>query len=308
MRVARSNWNRGAIYLGILPAVLIYLVLTLGPSIATFILSFTDISGIKGVPWKFIKLDNYKEFFFQSNTRDSYSLIIRTFVFTFFVTICQNTAALFVALLLNSKLKGISFYRAVVFMPVVLGVLVSATTWNLFFTLDGPATKLLSLFGLSSNFFGDLKLAFPLVIFCQCWMYMGYSMVIFLSGLQSIPIDLYEASKIDGASQSQQFIYITLPLLWPTVTVNILLAVIGSLSAYQVILLTTGGGFDTSNLAMRVFRTAFNIGQDTTGIAGASSSTMRQGYAAAQSMVLFAIILIVTLFTQYFMNRKEKEI
>ena len=137
---------------------------------------------------------------------------------------------------------------------------------------------------------------------------MGYSMVIFLAGLQGIPSELYEASKIDGASPSQQFIYVTLPLLWPTVTVNVLLAVIGSLSVYQMILLTTGGGFDTSNLAMRVFRTAFNIGQDITGVAGASSSTMRQGYAAAQSMVLFGIILIVTLVTQYLMNKKEKEI
>ena len=89
MRIARSNWNRRIVYLGVLPAVLIYLVFSLGPSIATFILSFTDISGIKGVAWRFIGLDNYREFFFQSNARDSYSLVTRTFIFTFFVTICQ---------------------------------------------------------------------------------------------------------------------------------------------------------------------------------------------------------------------------
>ena len=137
---------------------------------------------------------------------------------------------------------------------------------------------------------------------------MGYSMVIFLAGLQSIPGDLYEAARIDGASPFQLFIYVTMPLLWATISVNVLLAIIGSLSPYQMIMMTTGGDFDTSNLAMRVFRTAFNIGSDRTGVSGAGSNTMRQGYAAAQSMILFSLIFVVTIITQFFLNRKEKNL
>lgn len=304
MQQARITFKKKSIYLGILPAILLYIILGVGPSLATFFFSFTDISGLKGAPWHFIGLANYKEYFFHQNYRDYFDVIKRTLIYAFSTTIIQNVVALFVAVLLNSKfVKGRNLFRAIIFMPVVLGVMVTSLSWTLFFnSTDGPAAKFLSFFGKSSSFFGDQKYAFILCIFCQIWMYMGYSMVIFLAGLQTIPQDLYEAGTIDGTTTWQAFKNITFPLLWPSITVNVLMSIIGSLSSFQIILLTTGGNFNTTTLAMTVYAQAFGLGKI------ASVAGLRQGYASAISMILFVIILVFVLFFQYVMKKREVEI
>lgn len=300
----RTTFKKRSIYLGILPAILLYLIMGVGPSLATFVFSFTDISGLKGASWKFVGLANYKEYFFHQNYRDYMDVIKRTLVYAGVTTIVQNAIALFVAILLNNKfIKGRNLYRAIIFMPVVLGVMVTSLSWSLFFnSTDGPAAYFLSLLGKSSNFFGDQKYAFMLCIFCQIWMYMGWSMVIFLAGLQTIPADLYEAGDIDGTTPWQAFKSITFPLLWPSVTVNVLMSIIGALSSFQIILLTTGGNFNTSTLAMVVYAQAFGLGKN------ASILGLREGYASAVSMILFVIVLVFVLFFQYVMKKREVEI
>ena len=305
MQINKTSWNRRNILIGMVPAILLYLVLGIYPSLMTAVYSFTDISGLPKTPWHFIGLDNYREFFLLQNYRDTYDALVRTLVFAVSVTLIQNVFALLVAVLLNEKtVKGRNLFRAVIFLPSVLGVTIVCYAWSLFFTMDGPATVILSWFGGFNAFLGDKVLAFPLVIFIQIWMSMGYAMVIYLAGLQAIPTELHEASRIDGADNGQIFRHITLPLLWPTVSINALLSVIGSLSVVQTILLTTGGGNDTSTLAMRIFSTAFGIG---TTVGGSGQGTLRQGYAAAQSMVLFCIILTFTLTIQAVLNRRDKE-
>jgi ABC-type sugar transport system permease subunit len=305
MVTSKTSWKKGAIIGGILPATFLFLFMGLGPSVATFLLSFTDISGLPNIPFKFVGLANYKEFFFLQNYRDTLDALKRTILFALLVTFLQNGAGLLVAIALNNRLiRGRNFFRAVIFLPVVLGVMVTALCWNLFFGIDGPASIILKLLGSSSAFFADRSIAFYLVIFCQCWMAMGTSMVIFLAGLQGIPKELYEAGDIDGANSWQTFSYITLPLLWSTISVNVLLAIIGSLSTFQMILFTTGGDFDTSTLAMRIFNSAFGVGRNV----GGSTGVLRQGYAAAQSMVLFVFVLAATLLSQHFMSRKERDI
>ncbi len=304
MQITNTSWNKRYILIGMIPAVFLYIVLGIYPSLMTAVYSLTDISGLPHTTWKFIGLENYKEFFLLQNYRDTYDALIRTIVFAVSVTVIQNVFALFVAILLNEKaLKGRNLYRAVIFLPSVLGVTIVCYSWSLFFTMDGPASIVLSWFGGFSAFLGDKVLAFPLVIFIQIWMSMGYAMVIYLAGLQAIPIELNEAAHIDGANGRQTFMNITLPLLWPTVSINALLSVIGSLSVVQTILLSTGGGNNTSTLAMRIFSTAFGIGS---AVGGSGSGTMRQGYAAAQSMVLFAIILLFTLVVQNVLSRRDK--
>jgi raffinose/stachyose/melibiose transport system permease protein len=297
-------FKKRSIYIGILPAILLYLVLGVGPSLASFVFSFTDMSGLQGAPWHFIGLDNYKEYFFHQNYRDYISVIERTLIYAVATTVIQNAIALFVAILLNNKfVKGRNLFRAIIFMPVVLGVMVTSLSWSLFFnSTDGPAAKFLSFFGTSCNFFGDQKYAFMLCVFCQIWMYMGWSMIIFLAGLQTIPQELYEAGSIDGTTGWSAFKNITFPLLWSSTTVNILMSIIGALGSFQIILLTTGGNFDTTTLAMTAYQQAFGIGK-VAGVAG-----LREGYASAISMILFAIILVFVLFTQYIMKKKEEKI
>lgn len=302
-QLVKTSFPKWALILGILPAVFLQVTLGIIPSLATFILSFTDISGVAGVPWKFIGLANYKEFFLQQSSRDLIQVLKNTIIFCVGVTVIQNAVALMIALALNSKLiKGRSFFRSVIFLPVVLGVLVTSLVWLCVLNpMDGPVSKLYSLLNLKSGFFTSTSSALTWVIFTQIWMAMGYSMVINLAGLQSIPNELYEAGEIDGTTGFQKFRYITFPLLWPTINVNILLAVIGSLQSFQVILFTTGGrNMHTQTLAARVVFYAFNIN------AGSGAAAMRQGYGATWAMVLFVFILIATLIYQRAMKRRDE--
>lgn len=125
----------------------------------------------------------------------------------------------------------------------------------------------------------SFEYAFPAVIAAQIWMHMGYSSSSSWAGLQNIPGEIYEAAYIDGAGEWQVFWRVTLPMIWSTVTVNTLLAIIGSLQSFELIMTITGGQFNTSTLGMMVFATAFGGRGATAG--GGSISGLRQGYAAA---------------------------
>ncbi len=305
MQTNKTSFNKWALIIGMTPAILFYLVMGLGPSLATFILSFTDISGVPGVPWKFIGIANYREFFVQQSQRDLLQVVQNTIKFCVLVTVLQNAIALPIALALNSKLiKGRNFYRAVIFLPVVLGVLVTSLTWLAVLNpMDGPVSKLIGLVGLTSGFFTSTKIALSLVIFCQIWMAMGYSMVINLAGLQSIPNELYEAGHIDGATDWKVFRHITFPMLWPTINANLLLAVIGSLQSFQIILFTTGGkNMATQTMAARVIFWGFNLN------AGSGANAIRQGFGATWAMVLFVFILTATLIYQRTVGRRSLEV
>lgn len=302
-QIAKASFPKWALLVGILPALFLQVTMGLIPSVTTFILSFTDITGVAGVPWKFIGLDNYKEFFVQQSTRDLLAVLKNTLVFCIGVTVIQNVIALFIALALNSKLiKGRGFYRSVIFLPVVLGVLVTSYVWmNTLNPMEGPIAKLIGLFGLTSGFFTASGSALTWCIFTQVWMAMGYSMVINLAGLQSIPTELYEAGEIDGTTGAQKFKYITFPLLWPTINVNIMLAIIGSLQSFQVIFFTTGGrNMSTQTFAARVMFFAFNLNS------GSGAGPMRQGYGATWAMVLFVFILAATLIYQRAIKRRDE--
>jgi raffinose/stachyose/melibiose transport system permease protein len=121
---------------------------------------------------------------------------------------------------------------------------------------------------------------------------MGYSMLIFLAGLQAIPKDLYEAGHIDGASAWQTFRNITFPLIAPSFTVNILLSLIGALGTFDTIYVLTNGRFHTNTLAVDVFNQAF-------------AGTLNLGYASAMSMIQFVFIFIVVVISQYYLRRRE---
>lgn len=299
-----------AVALCMLPGVLHYLIFRLLPSITTAVLSFTDISGIPGAAWSWIGWDNYREFFVLQNARDLRNALGRTAIYALTVTLVQNAIALVMAVLLNKRfLRGRNLYRAVYFMPEILGVTVVATIWKLLFsTPTGPVFLFMrDVLGIRNPpaILSSFEYAFPAVIAAQIWMHMGYSLVIFLAGLQNIPGEIYEAAYIDGAGEWQVFWRVTLPMIWSTVTVNTLLAIIGSLQSFELIMTITGGQFNTSTLGMMVFATAFGGRGATAG--GGSISGLRQGYAAAQSMVLFAAVLVVTAISQIIMTRLERD-
>lgn len=287
----RLSFNMGLIVL---------VVFALIPAVGVLIVSFTDLRQSTFLPVNWIGLENYLDYFGKGHRADNLNALRNTLVFASVSTIFQIFIALGIAMLLNMKIKGRNFYRAVVFMPTVLGVTVTGLVWSLMFnTSGGPASSILSWFGKDSAFFGDQNIALYLVILVQVWMVCGVSVIIFLSGLQAIPDELYEVANIDGASPWQRFRFVTTPMLAPSITANVLLGIVNALQSYQLIYVLTGAEKKgTQVLSLQVYLQAFG---------GKSGTTLSQsqGYAAAISMVQFVLVGVITLTTLWYLRKRE---
>jgi raffinose/stachyose/melibiose transport system permease protein len=300
-----KGWARWLPFLLLLPGMLFYIVIALGPSIATSIFSLTDATGVPNIPVNWIGLENYDEFLLRGlASRDNLATLWRTLIFCFFVTTIQFTLGLLVALLLNQGLKGTRFFRTLYFMPVILGVVIQGLIWSLWlYPLGGPVATVFEYFGIQSEFLGGPPPeSFTWVMVVQIWANMGITMVIFLAGLQTVPEELYEVAKIDGANDWQIFRNVTWPLITPVVNTNLILNVIGSLQAWQLFLVLIGYKPGTQVLSYLVYAEGFAA------TSGGSGASFRQGYAAAASMVLFVIVLILGLTTQFLVQRREQRL
>ena len=295
MKIMRDNylfgsegrWQRLIPIFLLLPGVLLYFLIALGPSTATSVYSFTDASGLRGAPVNWIGFDNYDEFLFQGlASRDNIAATVRTLVFCVAVTFIQFTLGLILALLLNQDLRGRTFFRTLFFIPVILGVVIQGLMWRLFLLpRGGPMATIFGLFGIQSEFLGGQpNEAFMWVIVVQIWANVGITMVIFLAGMQTISEDLYEAARIDGASNWQLFWNVTWPQLTPAINTNFLLNIVGSLQAWQLFYVLVGWKNGTQVLGYLIFAQGF--GQ-------AGTPAFRQGFAAAASIVLFFLVLII---------------
>lgn len=282
-------------YLLLFIPLLLYVVFYAGPSLMTVIYSFTNMKNVPGTEVNFVGLDNYRSLLFSGNSAERWSSIGRSLYFMFVVTILQNGIALLVAVVINQKLIGDKIYRAVFFLPVVLGVAVVALIWSLMFDpISGPVQQLYGLFGYKDTFFGSFTKAFNYIIFVQIWMYMGYSMLIFLSGLQSVPKDLYEAGHIDGTNRWQAFRNITFPLIAPSFTVNMILSIIGAMQTFDIILATTDGNFNTRTMAYDVYKETFR-------------GSLDMGLPAALSVLQFLVVLVFVVVAVKQMRQREVE-
>lgn len=299
------GWARWTPYILLLPGIVFYVAIALGPSLATAVYSFTDATGLRGAPVHWVGLANYQEFLLMGRaSQDNLAALGRTLVFCFFVTTIQFGLGLVVALLLNQQLKGRQFFRTLYFMPVILGAVIQGLMWSLFlYPLGGPVAKLLQVFGMRSELLGGQPTqAFAWVIAIQIWANMGTTMIIFLAGLQTIANEYYEAARIDGATPWQVFTQITWPLLTPSVNTNLTLNIIGSLQAWQLFLVLLGYRNGTQVLGYLVYATGF--GQTS----GSVTSSFRQGYAAAASIILFLLVLVIGMTVQYVLRRREERI
>ncbi|MGH2460544.1 MAG: carbohydrate ABC transporter permease [Chloroflexota bacterium] len=284
-------------YLCLVPAVALFFVFQLVPSLATSIFSFTDYTGLPHTPMHWIGIENYVELL----TGGRYFLLLAiqvTVIFSILVTVVQNGLAVLVAWLLNSNFHGQVLVRSLVFLPVVLGATINGLVWYVMFNpLSGPVTVVLSALGVPSNLLGTTATALYAVIFVQIWANLGFSMIIFLAGMQGIPTEVYEAGVIDGTSAWDAFRHLTIPLLAPSITINVLLAVIGSMTTYELIFVLTDGGpaYTSQTLGMYVFNQAFY----------STSGNNLPGFAAAVAMVQFALVFAVVLVMQYYLRRRE---
>lgn len=288
-------------YVCLVPALAVFIVFELAPALATSLFSLTDYTGLPQVPINWVGLQNYRELLTGGRTFLVRALQV-TLVFSLVVTVVQNGLAVLIAWLLNSKLRGQIGVRSLVFLPVVLGATINGLTWYVMFNpLNGPVPTLLGALGVRANLLGNPATALYAVIWVQIWANLGFSMMVFLAAMQGIPAEVYEAGKIDGTSPWTAFRYLTIPLLASSITINVLLAIIGSMTGYELIFVLTDGGpaFSTQTLGMWVFNQAFF------GSGGGGGGSRLPGFASAIAMVQFALVFVVAMVMQYYLRRRE---
>ncbi|WP_373264425.1 carbohydrate ABC transporter permease [Hungatella hathewayi] len=275
----------------ILPNFIGFAVLVLVPVAFSFLLSFMEWDGFTSI--KFAGLENFSRIF---GDRVFKAALVQTLEYSFFTVLLSMVAALGLALLVNQKLKGTTFFRSAIFFPYVASVVAIGAVWKAMFMKNGgPVNVALEAMGLAESYlpgwFSSTDWALLGTIIVSVWRNMGYFMIIYLAALQGIPNSLYEAATSDGASGWQKFRYITLPMLTPSHFFVFMMLTINSFKTFDLIFVLTEGGPGTSTtlLSMYIYNQAF--------------SYMRYGMASAASMVLFLIIGTITVL----MFRMEKK-
>lgn len=285
--------QKRVIYATMIPGLLVFCLFGIVPSVSTLVISFTNFTAIPGLPTHFIGFANYVHIFVD-NAQGIVQSLEDTLIFAAAVTILQNLLALWMATALTKRFPGVKLFRTLVFLPAVLGVTIIGLMWSLIFAPSGgPVASLLGLFGTSSAFFGSSSLALPLVIFVQIWANLGFTTVVYIAGLNTVPAELQEASRMDGASKWMTFRKITLPMIAPSVTVSVILAAAGSLRTYDLIYVLTDGVNHTNTLGMYMFNTAFQ-----------GSSNL--GIGAGIGMIQFILTIVVVLALQKYLTRREE--
>lgn len=278
-------------YLYVLPGFLIYVIFVLWPIFNTLRYSFYSWDGFTSPV--FIGLDNYAQLF----TDQSLRLALRNnLLFVAFYTIFPiGVALLLTALLTRRQIWGLSFFRAGLFVPYVMSMVVVGVVWRWIYNpAFGPLNQLLKAVGLGAwarPWLGDFTWALPAVGLVGTWVQYGFCLVLFMAGVQRIEEQLYDAAKIDGANEMQQFWYITLPSLRPEIAVALVTTLITALRVFDLVFVTTRGGPGDETLvaSLWLYQNAFQLN--------------RVGYAAAIAVVLTVIILIVSYIILTFQRR-----
>lgn len=277
-----------------MPGILIYTVFFIVPIIAAFGYSFTNwnLNNMNQARW--VGLNN-----FISLLQDEVFLrsICNTLLFAFFTTIFKTLVGLLLALLVVKKFPGNSLFRTLYYLPCVLSTMIVGLLFTAILKQDGLLNNMLTsmgMGGLARDWLGSYGSAMTWIIIVEIWMWAGFSMFLFISGLQAIPNDCYESAQINGATSWQQFRYITLPLLAPSFTVVTTLNLTGGLKVFDLVYSLTGGGpgFDTQVLSTYVYR-AFGMGQ--------------LGKSSAAAIMLSMLVVIIAFSLNRFLKSKEVE-
>jgi len=272
---------------------LLFTFVVLVPSARGIYYAFTDWDGLDP-SLSFIGLDNFRQ---MSRDPDAVQAIRHTLLIAVSITIIQNGVGLLLALGVNTMIRSRNVLRVFLFAPAVITPIVTAYLWRNLLGPDGAVNSLLSAVGLSSwqqDWLGDPQLALWSVVGVIVWQFAGYSMVIFLAGLQSVPREIYEAADMDGAGPVRRFWSVTRPLLAPAFTVNLMLSIIGGIKLFdQVYALTNGGpGHATDTISTLIYKDAFTLGEF--------------GYSIALAVVLTIIVAIVSSGQYLVLSRNER--
>lgn len=277
----RKLKERLTAYSFIAPNFIGFAIFTLGPIFFAIMLAFHQWNGSNDMT--FIGLDNFTEMFGDDRVKDA---LWNTVVYVLATVPLTLACALFLATLLNSKIKGRNIFRTIAFFPYVASLVAVAAVWNMIFhPVNGPINEILRMIGILDppRWAADSEWAmFTLVLF-SVWKQMGYYMVIFLAGLQGVSEELYEAANLDGAGRWEKFWHVTLPQLRPVTFFVLMILTINSFKVYDFVYMITQAGPGTSTLVLvyEIYNTAF--------------LNWNLGYSSAISMLLLGLVLIVTL-------------
>lgn len=289
MQLTRKS--KAAIIIGLLPAFLIYAVFAIYPILQSFYYSLMEWDGFTEMT--FIGFDNFKNLFEDPLFWNS----VKNNLYVVFASVLgQVPIALFFALLLNCKIKGVKFFRTVGFLPVVLSTVVISLTWSLIYnSQNGMLNEFLRNVGLgfmAQNWLGDTKWVMIAVLVTVVWQFVGLYLIIFLAALQNVPTEVLEAAKMDGASEWTTTFKITIPMIWDTIIVAVILCISGSLKTFDLIYVMTNGGPAHSSdvMALYMFHETFN--------------NLQYGYGSAVSVFIFFFSLILIFIVTKLLGKK----
>ncbi len=276
------------------PALILVTIMFYIPFILSGYYSLTKWSGLDKEPI-FIGLENFKALFTTGNT--FIPTLLFTFKYTFFFVILSNVIALLLALFLSKPYKSANILRGVYFAPYVISMTIIGFIWRFILTQGfGALYDITSLQFLNYSWIGEAKYAFISIVIVGTWQSIGFYIVLYIAGLKAIPYEVLEAGSIDGASAFQMLKSITLPLLTPSITICMFMAITNGLKVFDIILaLTRGGpGGSTYSSTLDIYRDAF--------------TNNNMGLGSAKSLVFFVIILIITQGILKFFKSREVEL
>ena len=275
----------------ILPNFVGFAALTLIPVLTLFYIAFTDWNAFGVANW--VGLDNFTRLAKDNSFRIA---VTNTFLYAFMYIPMTLVVSLGLAMLLNTKLRGVAFFRTAAFFPYITSIVAIAMVWNILFSPEyGPINQILRFIGFDNppGWLTSTTWALPAVALISMWRDAGYYMILFLAGLQTIPRELYEAAQMDGANGVQRFWNVTLPGLRPTTFFVTVMMTIGSFKILDLILVLTRGGPGQATLVISQF--IFREGFERNSF----------GYASAAAIVLFLICITVTI-VQFLVNKKRE--
>ena len=275
-----------------IPIVLLFFCFNTLPLIQGIIYSFTNFKGYGSYDW--VGLRNYIDLFQDSRVGNSY---LFTFKLAICATIVVNVISLVLALGLNSKIKFKSALRGAYFVPNILGALVVGYIFNYFFTYILPAFgKMIGSGTLGSSMLSNEKLAWIAVVIVCAWQSIAMNTIIYISGLQTVPEDVYEAGSIDGATGWKKFKNLTFPLILPFFTINMVLCVKNFLMVFDQIMALTKGGpaQSTESISYLIYQNGMGGGQF--------------GCQSANAVIFFIVIVGISVFQLGVLGKKEEQL
>ena len=276
----------------VLPALILFVVFNTIPLITGAMYSFTNYRGYGS--YEFVGLRNYIELFSDSRVGNSY---LFTFKYAIAGTILVNLLSLMLALGLNSKIKLKSMLRGVYFLPNILGGLIIGYIFSFIFTYIIPAVgSALHIGFLENSILASEKYAWIGVLIVGVWQAVAMNTIIYISGLQTIPAEIYEAGMVDGANRRQTFKDLTLPMLMPFVSTNFILSTKNMLMVFDQIMALTKGGpaQSTESISYLIYKNGMDGGQF--------------GFQSANAVIFFVVIVTISIIQMVITNKKEVQL